>query len=53
MKLLNPFIILLNFFRYTAHLENFRYHQDKYKPYDYSKDIKCYKNWFDLKRIKR
>lgn len=39
MKILNPFIWLLNVMSYFGHLETYR-HCDKYDSYDFEKDIK-------------
>lgn len=41
-KILNPFIYMINFFMYTAHLEGQRF-CDEYEPYDFSNDIGYFK----------
>lgn len=41
LKVLNPFIALVNYFRYAAHLESQKVNKE-YKPYDFSKDIKYF-----------
>lgn len=41
LKILNPFIALINYMRYTSHLENQKF-AEKYEPYDFSKDIKYF-----------
>lgn len=41
LKIFNPFIWILNFFMYGAHLEGQRYSKN-YTRYDFSKDIKYF-----------
>jgi len=41
LKILNPFIFVINIISYTIHLEMYRY-QKKYERYDFSKDIKMF-----------
>lgn len=41
LKILNPFIWLINMFMYTCHLESYR-HCDEYESYDFSKDLKYF-----------
>jgi|GEM_PF-2691763 hypothetical protein len=42
LRVFNPFIFLWNMFSYMAHLETYRYCQDSYEPYNFSKDIKYF-----------
>jgi hypothetical protein len=41
LKILNPFIFLINFFMYSAHMEGQRGFE-KYDPYDFSQDLKYF-----------
>lgn len=41
LKVLNPFIWLINVFMYFAHLDTYA-NLDTYEPYDFSKDIKYF-----------
>lgn len=41
LKILNPFIWLLNLISYFGHMENYRGRAD-YKPYNFEKDIKYF-----------
>ena len=37
LKLLNPFIWVVNLFQYSCHLESYRI-SGEYEPYDFTKD---------------
>lgn len=41
LKVLNPFIWLLNFFSYMSHMD-IQANNDKYEPYDFDNDIKYF-----------
>jgi hypothetical protein len=41
LKVLNPFIAIINYFRYSAHLESQRFNKNP-EPYDFSKDMKYF-----------
>lgn len=42
LKIFNPFIWLVNQFKYQAHLESQRYAK-RYEKYDFSKDMRYFK----------
>ena len=42
LKILNPFIAVINFFMYQAHLETFVHTSAAYEPYDFTKDLKYF-----------
>lgn len=41
LKLLNPFIYIINFFNYICHLEMYR-NCEHYDYYDFSKDLRYF-----------
>ena len=41
LKILNPFIFLINLIKYFVHLENYK-RAAKYEPYDFSRDMKYF-----------
>jgi len=42
LKLLNPFIWIINCFCYFSHLETQKFNKTGYDSYDFGKDLKCF-----------